>query len=109
MINVQSIVEGEWYKVNRIFLTEEQQNLLKSKSDNDIQAKLDLIAEKEPLKYTVLSETENLKYVELYNANKPNLVENDEYEFIACYISGTRKLSGIINCRINGDHKQIRF
>jgi hypothetical protein len=109
MINVQSIVEGEWYKINRVFLTEEQQNLLKSQNDSDIQAKLELLAEIEPLKYTLLSESESVKYVELYNTHKPTLTQNDEYEFIVCNITATRKISGILNCRINGEHKQIRF
>ena len=109
MTNVQSTVEGEWFKFNRVFLTQTQRELLNSQNPEDEEAKFTLMEEIKGLRYTALTTEESEKYIELYNKNKPTLVESDVYELISCDISFERKTSGIINCRVNGDHKQIRF
>lgn len=46
----------------------------------------------------------------VYEFHKPVLKETDTYQLIAVdlRIEGLNK-NGIINCRINGEHKQIRF
>lgn len=45
-----------------------------------------------------------------YDAIKPVLKEGDEYVFISMvYIKNTDKVTGILNCRLNQIHKQIRF
>ena len=43
---------------------------------------------------------------EVYALNKP---QNDNYSLISCDITIDNGARGIINCRINGEHKQIRF
>jgi hypothetical protein len=107
MYNIQSTTEGQWNKVNKIVLTEAQKELLSS-SEN-LQAKQELLQELELAKLTPLSQTESEKYIELYLKHKPVLKVNDEYQLISCNITIYRKTSGIINCRVNGEHKQIRF
>jgi hypothetical protein len=46
----------------------------------------------------------------VYNKYKPTLAVGDEYQLISfdCNLSDTIA-KGILNCRVNGDHKQIRF
>ena len=83
--------------------------LLKSTDSADAQTKLELLEELESLRVTLLTEQESEKYNELYLKYKPTISENDVYELISCDISFFRKISAIINCRVNGEHKQIRF
>lgn len=52
------------------------------------------------------SEAAQLAYLE----KKPNPEEGEIYELIRSDVSITEAwTSGIINCRINNDHRQIRF
>ena len=45
-----------------------------------------------------------------YESKKPELKEGDEYQLIAMDITERGDVyTGILNCRVNGDHKQIRF
>lgn len=43
----------------------------------------------------------------IYDANKPVLKEGDVYQLIAADINDDG--NGIINCRVNGEHIQIRM
>lgn len=42
----------------------------------------------------------------LYNQHKPT---DSNYSLISCDLTIGGEVRGIINCRINGEHKQIRF
>jgi len=46
-----------------------------------------------------------------YAQNKPTLTSDDSYKLISAdvLIDDDSAVSGIINCRINGEHEQIRF
>ena len=45
-----------------------------------------------------------------YNLIKPEVGENDVYDFVSANLSKKEsKISGILNFRVNGEHKQIRF
>jgi len=48
---------------------------------------------------------------EAYTQNKPTLTSDDSYKLISAdvLIDDDSAVSGIINCRINGEHEQIRF
>lgn len=47
----------------------------------------------------------------LYESVKPELKDGDEYQLIACDASRDQAgvLHGILNCRVNGEHVQVRF
>ena len=69
---------------------------------------------KETLKQTlasnskkVASSTKTSELKKLYNSKKPKLKEGDVYELISVEIIDGK--SGIMNYRLNGEHKQIRF
>lgn len=109
MENFQSTIEGEWVKVNSIILTATEKALLASTSEENIEAKSILLEEIKSKKYTNVTEPFSSILIGLYNRVKPVVKETDTYQLIACDILKTKKLSGILNCRINGEHKQVRF
>ena len=46
-----------------------------------------------------------------YESKKPELEQEDTYEFISMDVSEKKQgvYNGILNCRVNDTHKQIRF
>jgi hypothetical protein len=48
---------------------------------------------------------------EVYTQYKPQLASEDKYQLISAdvLIDDDSMVYGIINCRINGEHEQIRF
>ena len=42
----------------------------------------------------------------IYNQHKPT---EENYEFIGCNLTTGEETRGIINYRVSGEHKQIRF
>jgi hypothetical protein len=109
MENFQSKEEGKWVKVNRVELTDSEQTLLKSTKDEDKSAKIKLIEDIKIKTYTNLSTTKSKMLIGIYENFKPALKEGDVYQLIGIDISVGDKISGILNCRINSEHKQIRF
>lgn len=109
MENFQSTIEGEWVKVNSIVLTSSEKALLASTNEEDTAAKKELVQEIKSKKHTTLTETESSLFVILYNKVKPVLKKTDAYELIACNVYKSNKLSGLLNCRVNGEHLQVRF
>ena len=109
MENFQSTEEKQWVKVNNIEITETEKTLLMSTNEDDKNAKNELLETIKSIRFTNLTATESEEFVDLYETIKPTLKDTDVYQLISCDILKTDKLSGILNCRINGEHKQIRF
>ena len=110
MKNYQSTIEGTWIELLPVELTEAQLELIKSTKETDAEAKSELIVEiKELREGKVSSElSENLNI--FYTSLKPELKEKDTYQLISIdLVEKEDKFTGILNCRVNGDHKQIRF
>ena len=92
MKNYQSISEGFWNEIVIISLTKEQ------------------ISARDFLKTNEKKEVSTKKSKELtafYETKKPTLEKEDTYQLISVNIN--ENFNGIINCRINNEHKQIRF
>ena len=110
MKNFQSTTEGTWVELLKVELTEEQKALLMStdKADKDAQKEL-----RQQIKADREGEVEEAKATELtafYQGIKPEVGENDTYELISLDVSyKDDKPRGILNCNVNGQHKQIRF
>jgi hypothetical protein len=110
MKNYQSTAEGTWIELLPVQLTEEQKTLIMSTKEEDTEAK-------KALQETIKSQREGSvptkKKNELkafYNTVKPELKEDDTYQLISIDLSEKEeKFVGILNCRINGEHKQVRF
>jgi hypothetical protein len=96
-----------WKQINNISITKEQSDILK---DAESEAASALRAELNANRYTVLSAEESVVAKAKYDELKPEVKETDQYHLIAVnmMLDGDAT-SGIINCRVNGDHKQIRF
>jgi hypothetical protein len=98
-----------WKQLNNVVLTQEQRDILKSP---ETQAAKDLRAQLNEGRYTVLSTEQSATVQAKYAELKPELKETDIYQLIAVSMiledDGTIQ-SGIINCRVNGNHQQIRF
>jgi hypothetical protein len=111
MKNYQSTIESTWIELLPVELTEAQIELLKSTQETDAEAKSDLIKEiKESREGEISSElTEKLNTV--YTSLKPELKEKDVYQLISADFSEKSEnvFTGIINFRLNTEHKQIRF
>ena len=110
MKSLQSITEGTWIQLNQVELTEEQKALLMSTDVKDAESKVELLNEIKSLRETVAQQADILLVQAKYEEVKPVLEENDTYQLIAFdIVINEEALSGILNCRVNGEHKQIRF
>lgn len=106
MKNLQSTTEGTWIEINQVSLTREQIALLNSEKESDKDAIKTLIAEIKSLREVNAKEEDILIAQSKYQEIKPVLKETDVYELISFDIAG---INGILNYRVNGEHKQIRF
>lgn len=104
MKNIQSINEGQWVEKTPIEMTKEERLGFLDKNEQTLNSLKNRKIEKQP------NNKELQKAQEIYLANKPVLKDNDTYELISADITiEENKTRGIINYRINGQHKQIRF
>jgi hypothetical protein len=110
MKTYQSKVENVWEQTHKIVYTEQEQLIMKSEKDEDKLAKKEIMELYKEQKRTPLSETESAKFIEIYNKHKPAVKETDKYELIVISVlESEKKTSGIINYRMNGEQKQLRF
>ncbi|NDP26470.1 MAG: hypothetical protein GZ087_03445 [Flavobacterium sp.] len=106
MKNLSSQTENIWKERLTPNYTEEQETLLKSRLSTD------RLAQKELRDSIIVSadEADATNAQSVYETIKPSLLEEDEYQLVSVDVSlDGASGSGIINCRINGEHKQIRF
>lgn len=101
MKNYISSTEGVWKEILNPTITEEQLTIL---NGSDELAKNNLITEIKNTFEILVENTADLDII--YNNNKPKLTESDVYSFIDMLVFGS---NGLLNCRINGIQKQIRF
>lgn len=104
MENYQSISEGLWIEIITVPLSKKQRELLTS-NDEIAKASLRDFIKTNGQKGVSLKKTKEL--TEFYETKKPILKDTDTYQLIS--INVNENLNGIINCRINNEHKQIRF
>lgn len=111
MKTFESIEEGVWYELKKVQLTPAQEELLDSNNPEDAAAKAELIKSiQEGIKGEVSAEVAaelNAFYLNV----KPELSPEDVY--ILLDVDLTEEVAGgfrgILNCRVNNEHKQIRF
>lgn len=110
MKNLQSTIEGTWVEIKPVTLTEEQQTLMMSSETSDLEAKTALMAEIKSRREVAPKKADKTLAVAKYAEIKPKLAENDAFELIAMdVVVSEAALSGILNYRVNNEHKQIRF
>lgn len=106
MKNLQSTVEGTWVELKQVQLTEEQKTLLNSNDEANREAIKALLAEIKSLREVAAPKKDATLAQEKYEEVKPTLKETDVYQLISFDITGN---NGILNYRVNGEHKQVRF
>lgn len=106
MKHLQSITEGTWIEVKQVELTDEQKTLLMSRDKKDNESKKTLVAELKTLREAKAKAADVKLAKAKYKEVKPTLEAEDVYQLISIDMNDN---SGILNCRINGEHKQIRF
>lgn len=110
MKQFQSTTEGTWIELNPVELTQEQKTLLMSREESDRESQKTLREEIKSLRESVVSEEVSGELGSFYLSVKPELKETDVYQLISIDLSErTGGFTGILNCRVNGEHKQIRF
>ena len=110
MKTYQSTTESQWFELKAVQLTEEQSLLLRSKKEEDRAAISALLAQIKSQKESPVSTNIATKLNEFYGSIKPELKEDDVYDLISVDLTENEsKKTGILNCRVNGEHKQIRF
>jgi hypothetical protein len=111
MKNYQSTIENTWVELVQVELTEAQLELLKSTEETDTEAKSDLIKEIKESREGAVSSELSEKLNTVYTSLKPELKEKEVYQLISADFSEKSEnvFTGIINYRINTEHKQIRF
>ena len=102
--------EGVWFILNKIELTKEEMDLIKNQDSNNEDKKELLERIKLNKKTPAIQEDSDLAQ-SIYLENKPELKEGDKYRLLSASITlrNSKLVGGLINCRINGNHKQIRF
>ena len=107
---IQSTVETIWKEIVKVELTAEEKSLILSTKEEDKVAKkelMDRLKSERELELDV--ETSDIAQA-IYEANKPTLKSTDTYQLIAVDMQLEGKVGkGIINCRVNEEHRQIRF
>lgn len=112
MKKLQSIEEGVWKEIVKVELTDEEKELIKSMSVEDKEAKKSLMERIKSERELDVDEEITVIAQSIYESNKPELKETDKYQLIAVDMAIDEESAiggGIINCRVNGEHKQIRF
>ena len=107
MKQYQSTVEGVWVEFKSVELTDEERSILASNQQSDQEAKEQLIQSIKSRSIVLAGDEESSELIAIYNSNKPELKESDTYELISVNVDSN--FNGIINCRINGNHTQVRF
>ena len=109
MKNLKSNTEGVWIETKPMIFTEEQKSLMMSKKESDKEDKIALMGKIKAESEVTPDELILALAIAKYNYLKPVVSETGTYELIGCNMSIGDRITGIINCRVNGEHKQIRF
>ena len=106
MKTYQSTKEGTWVELIQVSLTEEQKALMGSTNKED---KLALAQAIKSQREVAVDKDKTNELISFYNTVKPVLKETDIYELISADLYEENAFTGILNCRVNGEHNQIRF
>lgn len=107
---IQSKLETIWKEIVKVELTAEEKSLILSTNEEDEVAKkalMDRVKSERELELDV--ETSTIAQA-IYESKKPTLKSTDTYQLIAVDMQLEEEVgTGIINCRVNEEHRQIRF
>lgn len=98
-----SLIDNNWIEIKNPNITQEEQNILEDESENNQESRQNLLEAIRSRSFEVASTEDATIAQNIYNQYK-----------IADSILIAADLTlpdghGIINCRVNGEHKQVRF
>ena len=107
---IQSTLETIWKEIVKIELTSEEKLLMHSTNEEDEVAKKALIDRVKSERELELDVETSAIAQAIYEANKPTLKSTDTYQLITVNMQLEGEVgTGIINCRVNEEHMQVRF
>jgi hypothetical protein len=112
MKNYQSTSEGSWIELLKVELTEEQKAIMLSTSmtEADAEARRALMVEIKAKREVTVASAKAAELQAFYESKKPEVPEGQTYQLISMDISeGDGGFTGILNCRVNSEHIQVRF
>lgn len=110
MKTIQSTVETIWKEIVKVELTAEEKLLMRSFAEEDKVARTILMDRVRAERELPLDEESATAAQAIYEANKPVLKEGDTYQLISANMLMDGLIGkGIINCRVNNEHIQVRF
>lgn len=111
MKKFQSTAEGIWTENVIVPLNQEQISLLNSTEEADFEPKAALINTIQNQRKIEVEYEKSTILTYFYQTKKPPLKVNDIYELISIDVSEPveNAFSGILNCRVNNEHIQVRF
>lgn len=110
MKQYQSVTEGQWVEILPVQLTEEQKALMMSTKEEDNEAKKELAQLIKSQREKAVDQETLTNLNKVNDSVKPKLKDGDVYELISFDLSQKDGLwKGILNCRVNGEHKQVRL
>ena len=110
MKTIYSNIEGSWLEIKPLELTPEDLELSHSE-DESLQSERKLLLDRlNELRSSPATSEDSLIAESKYSEVKPELVGDQVYQLIDfTLIISEKTTSGILNCRIGTEHKQIRF
>jgi hypothetical protein len=111
METFESTTEGTWKKIVPVALSKEQQELLISTKEEDRDARKILSDEIRSQREKAVTAKEKNRLDAEYNSLKSVLTEGAVYKLISIHLSEKedKTFTGILNYRLNGEHKQERI
>ena len=111
-MNANSTIEEQWNEMVNVILTDAQKQLLTSINATDTADKQVIVKYMQDNRQKTITDAGTLEVLAAeYLKLKPTLNDGDVYQLIACDVSlsdALKVMSSILNCRINGEHKQVR-
>jgi hypothetical protein len=111
-MNVNLTTEGQWNEMVNVLLTDAQKQLLTSNKASDADARQEVVKYIQDNRKKAITDANTLTALTAeYTKLKPTMNDGDIYQLIACDVSlsdDLKVISSILNCRINGEHKQVR-
>lgn len=101
-MKVITLINNEWKQLVDYNMTSEEENFI-SDNNNSVESKLELLNNIKQRQYQPILEEDEIIAQNLYNQYH---IPNSELINVNIYLPEQR---GIINCRVNNEHKQIRF
>jgi hypothetical protein len=101
-MKVVTLINNEWKELVDPNITNEEENFILNEN-NPLEERMELLNNIKQRQYQSISTEEEIIAQNLYNQHN---IPNSELINVHIYLPEQR---GIINCRVNNEHKQIRF